>query len=200
MRADRLIAILMLLQSKEQMTAEELAGELGVSVRTIYRDIATLIEQRVPIRGEAGIGKSRLIAELTQQDESKRVNFLIGRALSFGQNLSFHPVIDILKNWAGITEDDTPLSSSQKLEMAIRNVDPEGTTEVFPFIATLMGIKQAKAKAIRRVAGNSADEGRVQVRRVYPPERTKQAQLFSGDPKDAAAKLVERLRREARVL
>ncbi len=66
--------------------------------------------------------------------------------------------------------------------------------------ATLMGIKQAKTKEIRRVAGNSQGAGRIQVRRVYPPERTKRAQLFSGDPKDAAAKLVERLRREARVL
>jgi len=66
--------------------------------------------------------------------------------------------------------------------------------------ATLMGIKQAKTKEIRRVAGNSPGAGCIQVRRVYPPERTKRAQLFSGDPKDAAAKLVERLRREAHVL
>jgi hypothetical protein len=35
---------------------------------------------------------------------------------------------------------------------------------------------------------------------VYAPERTKRAEIFSGDPKDAAAKLVERLRREARAL
>ena len=114
----------------------------------------------VNIIGEAGIGKSRLIAELTQQDETKRVNFLIGRALSFGQNLSFHPLIDILKSWAGITEDDTPLSSSQKLELAIRNVYPEGVTEVFPFIATLMGIKIAgrDAERVEAVAGESLEK------------------------------------------
>jgi class 3 adenylate cyclase/tetratricopeptide (TPR) repeat protein len=114
----------------------------------------------VNIIGEAGIGKSRLIAELTQQDETKRVIFLIGRALSFGQNLSFHPLIDILKSWAGITEEDTPLGSSQKLEQAIRNVHPEGVTEVFPFIATLMGIKIAgqDAKRIEAVAGESLEK------------------------------------------
>jgi serine/threonine protein kinase/tetratricopeptide (TPR) repeat protein len=114
----------------------------------------------VNIIGEAGIGKSRLIAELTQQGESKRVNFLIGRALSFGQNLSFHPLIDILKNWAAIAEDDTPLNSFQKLEQAIRSVYPEGVAEVFPFIATLMGIKIAgqDAKRIEAVAGESLEK------------------------------------------
>jgi class 3 adenylate cyclase/tetratricopeptide (TPR) repeat protein len=114
----------------------------------------------VNIIGEAGIGKSRLLAELTQQTELKRANFLMGRALSFGQNLSFHPLIDILKNWAGITEDDSPLRFSEKMEQAIRNVYPEGVTEVFPFIATLMGIKIAgeDAKRIAAVAGESLEK------------------------------------------
>ena len=39
MRADRLLSILMLLQSRRQMTAQELATELEVSERTIYRDV-----------------------------------------------------------------------------------------------------------------------------------------------------------------
>ena len=38
------------------MTADTLAAELGISRRTIYRDIAGLIGQRIPIRGEAGVG------------------------------------------------------------------------------------------------------------------------------------------------
>jgi class 3 adenylate cyclase/tetratricopeptide (TPR) repeat protein len=114
----------------------------------------------VSIIGEAGIGKSRLIAELTQQDEMKRVNFLLGRALSFGQNLSFHPLIDILKSWAGITDEDTALSTSQKLERAIREVHPEGVAEVYPFIATLMGLKLsgANAERIETVVGESLEK------------------------------------------
>lgn len=114
----------------------------------------------VSVIGEAGIGKSRLIAELTQQDEMKRVNFLLGRALSFGQNLSFHPLIDILKSWSGITDEDTALNSSQKLERAIRDVHPEGVVEVYPFIATLMGIKLsgAHAERIEAVVGESLEK------------------------------------------
>lgn len=42
MRADRLVSILLSLQSKGQMTAQELAGQLEVSERTIYRDMEAL--------------------------------------------------------------------------------------------------------------------------------------------------------------
>ena len=38
------------------MTAQQLAEELETSVRTIYRDIAELMAQRIPVKGEAGIG------------------------------------------------------------------------------------------------------------------------------------------------
>src|ERR1700738_1586424 len=41
---------------RKPLTADAIAAELETSKRTIYRDIATLIGQRVPIRGEAGMG------------------------------------------------------------------------------------------------------------------------------------------------
>lgn len=56
-RADRLFQIIQILRrSRHPTTAEAVAVELETSKRTVYRDIATLIGQRVPIRGEAGIG------------------------------------------------------------------------------------------------------------------------------------------------
>jgi predicted DNA-binding transcriptional regulator YafY len=56
-RADRLFQIIQVLRrTRKPMTADAIAGELETSKRTIYRDIATLMEQRVPIRGEAGMG------------------------------------------------------------------------------------------------------------------------------------------------
>ena len=54
MRADRLLSLLMLLQSRGQMTAQELAKELEVSERTIYRDMEALSIAGVPIYGEPG--------------------------------------------------------------------------------------------------------------------------------------------------
>lgn len=56
-RADRLFQIIQLLRRHAKpVTADAIAEELETSKRTIYRDIATLMAQRVPIRGEAGIG------------------------------------------------------------------------------------------------------------------------------------------------
>lgn len=56
-RADRLFQIIQLLRSRRRpVTGDHLADRLGVSVRTIYRDIRDLTLSGVPIQGEAGVG------------------------------------------------------------------------------------------------------------------------------------------------
>jgi predicted DNA-binding transcriptional regulator YafY len=56
-RTERLFQIIQILRSKRRpVLGRDLAEELEISLRTLYRDMAELIAQRVPIRGEAGIG------------------------------------------------------------------------------------------------------------------------------------------------
>lgn len=57
-RADRLFQLIQVLrrQRGRAVTAQIIAAELEVSVRTVYRDVSDLQAQRVPIEGEAGVG------------------------------------------------------------------------------------------------------------------------------------------------
>ncbi len=106
----------------------------------------------VNVFGEPGVGKSRLLAELRQRDVVSRVSFLEGRSISIGKNLSFHPIIDLYKQWARIKEDDKQTQASNKLETAIRRVCGDEADEVFPFVATMMGMKPS-GKHSQRVEG-----------------------------------------------
>lgn len=56
-RAERLLQLIQILRRhRRPVTGEAIAHELEVSLRTVYRDISALIADRVPIRGEAGVG------------------------------------------------------------------------------------------------------------------------------------------------
>ena len=66
--------------------------------------------------------------------------------------------------------------------------------------ATLMGIKKAKTKELKVVTAAEVAQASAVIEKIYAPEKNKQGQIFDGDAKSAAAKLVEKLRFEARVL
>ncbi|CAN5389821.1 hypothetical protein BH10BAC2_BH10BAC2_44600 [soil metagenome] len=57
-RIDRVTAILIQLQSKKIVKAQDIADRFKISLRTVYRDIKTLEEAGIPIIGEAGVGYS----------------------------------------------------------------------------------------------------------------------------------------------
>lgn len=55
-RTDRLFALLLEIQANPRITSAQLARRFDVTPRTIYRDVAALIEANVPVRGQAGSG------------------------------------------------------------------------------------------------------------------------------------------------
>lgn len=114
----------------------------------------------VNIIGEPGIGKSRLVAELKKSDVMKRVTILEGRAISIGRNLSFHPIIDFLKQWAGIREDDGEAAALGKLETAVRSIFLEDVYEALPFMATLMGMNLSGryAERVKGIEGEALEK------------------------------------------
>jgi electron transfer flavoprotein beta subunit len=69
--------------------------------------------------------------------------------------------------------------------------------------ATLMGIKKAKTKEVKKlIPGDlgAAPQAAITVERVYAPEKKKQTQILKGSPAETAAQLVEKLKYEVRVI
>ncbi len=110
----------------------------------------------VSIIAEAGIGKSRLLNELKKKEIVQQVTLLEGKAESTEKNVSFHPVIGILKQWMQIYENDTEREAFSKLESSISSLFSEETDEILPFVAALMGF-QLKDKYEKRIKDISPD-------------------------------------------
>jgi hypothetical protein len=77
-----------------------------------------------------------------------------------GESLSFHPFVDLLRHWAVVSEDDAEADTVQKLEVAVRAVAGVEADEIFPFIATLMGLRLtgAYAERIRGIDGDALEK------------------------------------------
>jgi class 3 adenylate cyclase/tetratricopeptide (TPR) repeat protein len=109
----------------------------------------------VSVVAEAGLGKTRLLAEALGQVDRRHVRVLQARSISIGANLSFHPFIDLLRGWASIAEDDGAGSAFGKLEQALAILG-DAAGEALPFIATLLGV-QPPGEAAERIAAMDGD-------------------------------------------
>jgi len=115
------------------------------------RDLATLQElldqaehghgQVVGIVAEPGVGKSRLLYEFRQSLANKRITYLEGRCISYGSDIPYLPLLDIIHANCGITESDTPQAVGQKVHGALAEVGMDAAA-LAPYLLQLLGVKE----------------------------------------------------------
>lgn len=92
--------------------------------------------QLVTVVGDAGLGKSRLIGELTSRLHDQ-VQILKGRALAYGEGITFWPLMGAVRQAAGIVEDDDVALARQRLSAVVN-----GREDVAARIASAIGLSQ----------------------------------------------------------
>lgn len=104
------------------------------------------------ISGEPGIGKSRITSELRQEATSSGVvQWLEGRAVSYGASLAWWPVRDLLRSWVGVGTQEPELRVRLALRRHLDELFAEGASETLPYLSAVLGLtpdpKSAEAMA-----------------------------------------------------
>ncbi|MBN1138814.1 MAG: AAA family ATPase [Anaerolineae bacterium] len=112
-------------------------------LRTGVGGIVTLV-------GGAGLGKSRLVAELSHSPfVMSRVNWIEGRCLSYGASVAYLLWLDILRGLLGVTADAAPVAVRAALREQTQTLCPDRFDDMFPYLARLMSLPlEAKCQAL----------------------------------------------------
>ena len=93
----------------------------------------------VAICGEAGTGKSRLIEEFRASLELTKITWMEGHAFPSTQNISFYPIINLIKRDLAVEEEDTPGLVAAKLEDRLKGLS-HLQEDVAPFLGALLSL------------------------------------------------------------
>ena len=114
-------------------------AELELLTRRFEESVAERAARLVTILGEAGIGKSRLTDEFLRiAAESGRV--LRGRCLSYGEGVTFWPLVGAVRDAAGIREEDSPTVASAK----VAELAGPGNDAVSERVVAAVGLSEAQ--------------------------------------------------------
>ena len=111
--------------------------------------------QIVSVRGEAGLGKSRLIAELRKSptpviDSRVQLLWLEGRSLSYETATPYAPFVDLFTAHFGLQVDQPEAVKYDFVTQRVAAVAPQRAAEIAPYLATMLGI-QLSGEPLERV-------------------------------------------------
>ncbi|MFQ5946623.1 MAG: adenylate/guanylate cyclase domain-containing protein, partial [Anaerolineae bacterium] len=110
------------------------------ALATAVRSTVQGLGQIVAVTGEPGIGKSRLVLE-AQHQFGEDATWLEGRCLSYGASIAFWPFAEVVKQWAGIEEEDPEAAMAAKLRLALRGLVPDRLDDFLPYLGTLLALR-----------------------------------------------------------
>ena len=122
-RIDRLLALILYLQSRRTCTAEDMADHFGLSVRTIYRDIAALGEAGVPILAEAGIGYSLMKGYLLPPvNFSEQEAYALSTGVMLAQRMTTHSYNEKMQSALDKIKAVLPNEAKHRLELLAKGM------------------------------------------------------------------------------
>ena len=138
--------------------------ELSLLTVAFERAAALGSREFVSVLGEAGIGKSRLVAELTER-YSERATLVVGRCLSYGEGITYWALAEVIRRAVGIDDDDSVDERRRKIAAAVAG-DPDGEA-IARHLTQLVGLDaghepgEQSGWAIRRLLEILASRGPV---------------------------------------
>ena len=110
--------------------------------------------QIVAVIGEAGIGKSRLVAEV--QRASLQVRWLEGRCLSYAGAIPYFPFLDLPREWLGVSAADPEAKARIELRTALEALFASTADMVYPYLGAMLRLS-LEPEAAARLADLSAE-------------------------------------------
>lgn len=115
------------------------------AVRRALHDVRGGAGGVVLITGEAGLGKSRLLADAHEASgagngDDPKLLWLEGRCLSYADTLPYFPFRDLLRSWLGVNEGDHEIRIRISLRRVIDQLFGASGEEVYPYLASLLGL------------------------------------------------------------
>ncbi len=94
----------------------------------------------VGVIADAGLGKSRLVAEIRHKTVDLPLRWLEGRSVSFGQAISYWPVREIIRQATEILDTDSEAAALEKLQQRLIALFGEETGDILPYLASLLAL------------------------------------------------------------
>ncbi|MEV5693950.1 AAA family ATPase [Micromonospora globbae] len=117
--------------------------ERGLLLNALHRLVNERTSQLVTVFGPAGVGKSRLLRELSRHAASlpgPPVTWLVGQCPPFGENVTWAALADIVRGWVGVPDVDDPAALRDRLRTRLAQLADPHAARLAEALGPLIGV------------------------------------------------------------